>query len=212
MSDTEHAPSYREVLAAVIRRFIRLVGEPAALRVARKVPGLVIADDGSILDYNEADPTGTLNLLIDGYEVVFGDIAVTLAKQAAATTDPELVDYIGPPPPLTARLLLVDDHVLFRNGLASVFNYQPDFKVVGQAGSVREGLALARERDRQLHQLAERPQRQEQADKGKRLRPRHQPPPPAGDAQGHEQEHRAQADANDGTQGVAGVHVVDGGQ
>ncbi len=65
---------------------------------------------------------------------------------------------------------------------------------------------------RQLHQLAERPQRQEQADKGKRLRPRHQPPPPAGDAQGHEQEHRAQADANDGTQGVAGVHVVDGGQ
>ena len=145
MSDPEHAPSYREVLAAVIRRFIRLVGEPAALRVARKVPGLVIADDGSILDYNEADPTGTLNLLIDGYEVVFGDIAVTLAKQAAATTDPELVDYIGPPPPLTARLLLVDDHVLFRNGLASVFNYQPDFKVVGQAGSVREGLALARE-------------------------------------------------------------------
>ncbi len=145
MSDTEHAPSYREVLAAVIRRFIRLVGEPAALRVARKVPGLLIADDGSILGYNEADPTGTLNLLIDGYEVVFGDIAVTLSKQAAATTGPELVEHIGPPPPLTARLLLVDDHVLFRNGLASVFNYQPDFKVVGQAGSVREGLALARE-------------------------------------------------------------------
>ncbi|MBP7691782.1 MAG: hypothetical protein KA764_07680, partial [Anaerolineales bacterium] len=118
MSDTEHAPSYREVLAAVIRRFIRLVGEPAALRVARKVPGLLIADDGSILGYNEADPTGTLNLLIDGYEVVFGDIAVTLSKQAAATTDPQLVEPIGPPPPLTARLLRVDDHFLFRNGLA----------------------------------------------------------------------------------------------
>ncbi len=38
------------------------------------------------------------------------------------------------------RLFIVDDHVLFREGLVSIFESQPDFNVVGQAGSVREAL------------------------------------------------------------------------
>ncbi len=32
------------------------------------------------------------------------------------------------------RLLLVDDHALFREGLAGLFSYEADFEVVGQAG------------------------------------------------------------------------------
>ena len=39
------------------------------------------------------------------------------------------------------RILLVDDHVLFREGLVSLINGQPHFKVVGQAGSVPEAIA-----------------------------------------------------------------------
>jgi DNA-binding NarL/FixJ family response regulator len=31
------------------------------------------------------------------------------------------------------RLLLVDDHALFREGLAGLFAYQEDFAVVGEA-------------------------------------------------------------------------------
>lgn len=145
MSAASSAEPYREIFTAVIRRFIRLVGEPAALRVARKVPGLIVADDGAVLGYAEADPTGTLNSLIDSYEVVFGDIAVTLSRQAAASTDPALAELLGGAPPKVARLLLVDDHVLFRGGLASVFAHQPDLQVVGQAGSVQEGVSQARE-------------------------------------------------------------------
>jgi len=38
------------------------------------------------------------------------------------------------------RLFVVDDHILFREGLVSIFESQPDFIVVGQAGSVREAL------------------------------------------------------------------------
>ena len=42
------------------------------------------------------------------------------------------------------RLLIVDDHVLFREGLASLFRAQPDFEVLGEAGNVREAVTLAK--------------------------------------------------------------------
>jgi DNA-binding NarL/FixJ family response regulator len=43
------------------------------------------------------------------------------------------------------KILVVDDHVLFREGLISLLNAQPDFCVVGEAGSVREAIAIAHE-------------------------------------------------------------------
>ena len=41
------------------------------------------------------------------------------------------------------KLLIVDDHVLFREGLSSLFHKQPDFQVVGEAGSHREAVEMA---------------------------------------------------------------------
>jgi DNA-binding NarL/FixJ family response regulator len=41
-------------------------------------------------------------------------------------------------------VLLVDDHELIRQGLARAFERSPDFSVVGEAGTVAEGLRLAR--------------------------------------------------------------------
>lgn len=41
------------------------------------------------------------------------------------------------------RLLLVDDHALFREGLVSLFAYHPDFTVVGEAGDAEGALAQA---------------------------------------------------------------------
>jgi DNA-binding NarL/FixJ family response regulator len=43
------------------------------------------------------------------------------------------------------RILIVDDHILFREGLLSLLNVQPDTQVVGQAGTVREAIILANE-------------------------------------------------------------------
>jgi two-component system nitrate/nitrite response regulator NarL len=40
------------------------------------------------------------------------------------------------------RLIIVDDHSLFRSGLATLFNSQPDFEVVGEAGTIKEALTL----------------------------------------------------------------------
>ena len=43
------------------------------------------------------------------------------------------------------RVLLADDHILFRKGLAQLLATQPDFQVVGEANDGEEALAKARE-------------------------------------------------------------------
>ncbi|WP_431798416.1 response regulator (plasmid) [Cupriavidus metallidurans] len=43
-----------------------------------------------------------------------------------------------------STLLLIDDHPLFRRGLAGMFSSSGDFEVVGEASSGREGIELAR--------------------------------------------------------------------
>jgi len=42
------------------------------------------------------------------------------------------------------RILLVDDHILFRKGLARLLDGQPDFEVVGEAADGSEGIEQAR--------------------------------------------------------------------
>lgn len=44
-----------------------------------------------------------------------------------------------------SSILLADDHQLFREGLASLLNAQPDLKVIGQAGDGLEALTFARD-------------------------------------------------------------------
>jgi len=43
------------------------------------------------------------------------------------------------------RVLLVDDHMLFRRGVATFLAAEPDFEVVGEAGNGSEALHMARE-------------------------------------------------------------------
>jgi DNA-binding NarL/FixJ family response regulator len=41
------------------------------------------------------------------------------------------------------RIVLVDDHAILREGLTALTEMEPDLKVVGQAGSISEGIAVA---------------------------------------------------------------------
>ena len=40
------------------------------------------------------------------------------------------------------KLVIVDDHSLFRSGLIQLFNSQPDFEVVGEAGTIKDAISL----------------------------------------------------------------------
>ena len=42
------------------------------------------------------------------------------------------------------KLLVVDDHILFREGLVSLISRQPDMQVLGEAGTVAEAVEMAR--------------------------------------------------------------------
>ena len=90
--------SFQEIITAIVKRFARLAGTRTALRIARKVPRLTLDDDGNVLDYDTQDPIGTITLLIDQYEVLYGEVARTLVRQAAkplAVTDTELLREVG---------------------------------------------------------------------------------------------------------------------
>jgi two-component system nitrate/nitrite response regulator NarL len=50
-------------------------------------------------------------------------------------------------PPQSIGLFLVDDHAMFREGLARVLEKEPDFRVVGQSASAADALAKLAESD-----------------------------------------------------------------
>lgn len=45
------------------------------------------------------------------------------------------------------KILLVDKHILFRDGLASMLSKEPDFPVVGEAGTTKDALEKIMEHD-----------------------------------------------------------------
>jgi two-component system, NarL family, nitrate/nitrite response regulator NarL len=51
----------------------------------------------------------------------------------------------NPQVPASLRVVIADDHALFRDGLATILAAQPDIEVAGQGGSAQEAVDLARQ-------------------------------------------------------------------
>lgn len=138
----------REILTALVRRLIRLVGAPAALDLLRTVPGLTVDAEGNVIDYEGSAGLSTARLLMELYEAVSSEIEESAPRptghgQADAPRPARLEETIALSE-IPTRLLIVDDHALVRDGLANLIGAQPDMEVVGQAGSMREAIAQAR--------------------------------------------------------------------
>ncbi len=131
---------YGEILTSIVQRFVRLVGIPAALKVARRVPGLTVDKDGQVTSFDQADPLSTIQRLLDEYSAVFGEQTVNLPPHVKRTIQASVPSAAAP-----LRILLVDDRVLFRSGLARLIGAQPDFKIVGEASTMNEAIVLARD-------------------------------------------------------------------
>jgi DNA-binding NarL/FixJ family response regulator len=118
--------SYTDALTSMVKRLVNLIGVPATIDAARRVPQLVVDESGQVRDFDRSNPEGTMMALLDQCRAVFDQANI---------------------PPIThfVRVMVVDDHMLVREGLISLIGPQPDLQVVGEAGSVREAIALARE-------------------------------------------------------------------
>lgn len=70
------------------------------------------------------------------------------------TTTPARLDAPATPAaadkPRRARILLIDDHAILREGLSTLIELESDMHVVGQAGSVADGVAVAQSIDPDL--------------------------------------------------------------
>lgn len=137
----------RDILSALVRRLIRLAGAPAALDLVRTIPGIAVDAEGNVIEYDRSDGLTTARLLIELHDAVASELGEPRARPHGHERLEELRLIPGEEPGLAAgppaRLLIVDDHALVRDGLANLIDAQPDMRVVGQAGSMREAVAQA---------------------------------------------------------------------
>jgi DNA-binding NarL/FixJ family response regulator len=66
-------------------------------------------------------------------------VAVPGERSPGEVADSRSIDSL----PARARVLLIDDHSILREGLAALINLESDMEVVGHAGSVVDGVAVA---------------------------------------------------------------------
>jgi len=89
---------YCEIIETTIRKQIETIGKPVALRQARKVEGLEIADDGTVTCV-EGDGKELLEQVVDNFRSMLGPVATAttvraIKKEYGEDIDIELPDII----------------------------------------------------------------------------------------------------------------------
>ena len=73
---------YQELMNAIVQRQASILGIAVAVRRARKVPHLVVGDDGKVLSVSES-PTEVLEKLTEEYIDLSGDVGKVFCRVAA---------------------------------------------------------------------------------------------------------------------------------
>lgn len=123
---------YGDILNPLMQRLVELLGVPAAIERVRGIPGLVVDADGVVLHYDPLNPQQVATQLLALYE------------DAAREQRADATSAAAPPSAGPARIIIVDDHALVREGLATLMHRQADMQVVGHAGSMREAITQAK--------------------------------------------------------------------
>ena len=72
--------SYDELMTAIVKKEISIMGKEVALRESRSVPGIQVDDNGNVSGGSKAK----LRALIDVYKQLSGGMAIVFAKRAIA--------------------------------------------------------------------------------------------------------------------------------
>ena len=70
--------SYDELMTAVVKKQITIIGEKIALKQAQKVSGIKVDASGNVSGGNKAK----LEALVDKYKEIAGGVAIIFAKKA----------------------------------------------------------------------------------------------------------------------------------
>jgi len=96
---------------------------------------------GGLLNVHSAPGDGTRVELSVPIGISAAPAAVSPRSEASiAADDPASTDALGRP----ARVLVADDHKLFREGIISLLSQEPDLTVIGDAADGEQALELAR--------------------------------------------------------------------
>ncbi len=72
---------YNDLMTAIIKKQITIIGSEKAVRYARRVPGVVVKDDGTVAP---GASKAHLASLIQEYKKVAGEVAMFLIRQSVA--------------------------------------------------------------------------------------------------------------------------------
>ena len=112
---------------------------------------LEVTDDGVGFDPTRAPDQvdgGGIRGMRERAAMIAGDLQVRSASAGGTTVRVELPLRSHPDERMEAvRILLVDDHAVVREAVASAFEREPGFEVVGQAGSLEEARLMLHDVD-----------------------------------------------------------------
>jgi len=70
--------SYDEIMTAIVKKQILIIGQKVAINQAKKVPGLIVDDSGNVSNGDKVK----LETLIEKYKEIAGSVFLIFAKKA----------------------------------------------------------------------------------------------------------------------------------